>query len=267
MNAQAPEPVLLRDDQDGVVTLTLNRPRAFNSLSRALLDALADSLETVAADKDARVVVITGRGPAFCAGHDLKEIGAERRADPLTDLFTRCSEVMTRLTTLPLPVIARVDGIATAAGCQLVAACDLALCSSTSRFATSGVKYGLFCSTPMVALSRAIPRKPAMEMLLTGDFIDADEALRLGLVNRVVAPGALDEGLAELTARLLDKPRDVLALGKQAFYRQIEMGLQPAYAYTTEVIVENALGATFAEGLDAFVAKRRPDWSRGTPDG
>ncbi len=257
----APEqPILLRDAADGVVTLTLNRPSAFNSLSEALLGALMEELERIDADPAARVLVLKGNGKAFCAGHDLKEMGDSRTREDLGRLFERCSKMMTRLTTLGVPVIAVVDGIATAAGCQLVAACDLAIVTDRSRFATSGVKYGLFCSTPMVALSRNVPRKPALEMLLTGDFIDAPTALAHGLVNQVVAPEALDDALAGLIARLLDKPKDTLALGKNAFYAQLEMGLEEAYAFSTRVIVDNALADDFTEGLAAFTEKRAPRW-------
>ena len=259
MDATSERP-LLRADAGGVVRLTLNRPWAYNSLSFELLGLLQAELDLIAADPSSRVVVLAGAGKAFCAGHDLKEMGADLRDAPVRALFDRCSAVMVALTRLPQPVIARVHGIATAAGCQLVAACDLAVCTDDSRFATSGVKYGLFCSTPMVALSRNVPRKPAMEMLLTGDFIDAAEALRLGLVNRVAPEGELDATIEALCARLLDKPRDVLALGKRAFYRQLELGLVDAYALTTDAIVANALGADFAEGLDAFVHKRKPQW-------
>lgn len=258
---QSPAATLLRADAEGVVRLTLNRPQAYNSLSFELLGLLQTELERIAADRSARVVVIAGAGKAFCAGHDLKEMGGDLRDAPVRALFERCSAVMTSLTRLPQPVIARVHGIATAAGCQLVAACDLAVAANTSRFATSGVKYGLFCSTPMVALSRNVARKPAMEMLLTGDFVDAAEALRLGLVNQVVFEDQLDTAIDALCSRLLDKPRDVLALGKGAFYRQLELGLTEAYAFTTDVIVANALGTDFAEGLDAFVHKRKPVWS------
>jgi enoyl-CoA hydratase/carnithine racemase len=258
------EPVLLREDTGGVARLTLNRPRAYNSLSEELLTALEAELDRLAEDRAARVVVLAGSGEkAFCAGHDLKEIGADLRHGPVTDLFTLCSRVMVKLTRLPQPVVARVHGIATAAGCQLVAACDLAVSADDARFAVSGVKYGLFCSTPMVALSRNLPRKAALEMLLTGDFIDAAEALRLGLVNRVVPATELDAAVEALCARLLDKPREVLALGKRAYYRQLEMGLEDAYALTTEVIVGNALGRDFEEGLAAFVGKRQPVWSDG----
>lgn len=256
----APEPVLLRSDAEGVAGLTLNRPDQYNALSRELLGALQVELDRIREDPAVRVVAITGQGRAFCAGHDLKEIAHERERGKLTELFGQCSKVMLSLTRLPQPVIALVDGIATAAGCQLVAACDLALATTNARFATSGVKYGLFCSTPMVAVSRNMPRKPAMEMLLTGDFIEADDAFRLGLVNRVVPPERLEEAFDRMVARLLDKPREVLALGKRAYYRQLEMGLEDAYVFTTDVIVDNALGKDFEEGLAAFLEKRAPRW-------
>jgi len=256
------EPVLLREDRgDGVVRLVLNRPRAYNSLSRELLERLEAALHELEAEPKARVIVLTGAGGrAFSSGHDLKEMGADRTYEGLRSLFELCSRVMVAVTRIGLPVIARVEGIATAAGCQLVAACDLAVASEDARFATSGIKYGLFCSTPMVALSRNVPRKAAMEMLMTGDFVDAATALRLGLVNRVVPRAELDRAVDELCARLLDKPREVLALGKKAFYRQLEMPLEDAYAFTTEVIVQNALGRAFEEGLRAFLEKRPPRW-------
>lgn len=255
-------PVLLRHDAQGIAGLTLNRPDAFNALNKELLSALQRELDAIKEDPEIRAVAITGRGRAFCAGHDLKEMGNERNRDALLGLFGQCSKMMLTLTQLPQPVIALVDGITTAAGCQLVAACDLALASTESRFATSGVKYGLFCSTPMVALSRNVSRKAAMEMLLTGDFIEAEEALRLGLINQVVKPDDLEEAFDDMANRLLDKPRDVLALGKRAFYQQLEMGLADAYDFTTEVIVDNALGKDFEEGLQAFMEKRRPNWDR-----
>ncbi len=254
------EPVLIRHDAHGIAGLTLNRGDAFNALSKELLSALQRELDAIKDDPDIRIIAIAGRGRAFCAGHDLKEMQGERNRDALLELFGQCSKMMRTLSQMPQPVIALVDGIATAAGCQLVAACDLALASDDARFATSGVKYGLFCSTPMVALSRNVGRKAAMEMLLTGDFIDADEALRLGLVNQVVKPEDLEEAFDELVNRLLDKPRDVLALGKRAFYQQLEMGLSDAYDFTTEVIVDNALGKDFEEGLAAFIEKRQPNW-------
>ena len=259
----AAEPVLLRSDAEGVVGLTLNRPNQYNALSRELLARLQAELDAIKDDPAVRVVVITGAGRAFCAGHDLKEMAGERERARLVELFGACSKMMLSLTRLPQPVIALVDGIATAAGCQLVAACDLALATTNARFATSGIKYGLFCSTPMVALSRNVPRKPALEMLLTGDFIEADDALRLGLVNQVVAPDGLDEAFDALLARLLDKPPEVLGLGKRAYYRQLEMGLEDAYRFTTEVIVDNALGKDFEEGLAAFLEKRPPAWPSG----
>ena len=258
--APAAEPVLLRSDAEGVVGLTLNRPDQYNALSRELLARLQAELDQIKDDPAVSVVVITGAGRAFCAGHDLKEMAGERERARLVELFGACSRMMLSLTRLPQPVVALVDGIATAAGCQLVAACDLALATTNARFATSGVKYGLFCSTPMVALSRNVPRKPALEMLLTGDFIEADDALRLGLVNQVVAPDQLEEAFEALLARLLDKPPEVLGLGKRAFYRQLEMGLEDAYRFTTEVIVDNALGKDFEEGLAAFIEKRAPAW-------
>ncbi len=244
----------------GVAGLTLNRPDQYNALSNELLGALQAELDRIKDDPAVRVVVITGSGQAFCAGHDLKEIAAKRERATLTALFGQCSRMMLTLTQLPQPVIALVDGIAAAAGCQLVAACDLALATSNARFATSGVKYGLFCSTPMVALSRNVPRKAAMEMLLTGDFIEAEDAARMGLVNQVVAPEQLEAAFDDMVSRLLDKPREVLALGKRAYYRQLEMGLEDAYAFTTEVIVDNALGKDFEEGLAAFIDKRKPEW-------
>jgi len=260
-DTEAPEPVLLRSDAEGVAGLALNRPDAYNALSRELLAALQHELDQIKDDPATRVVVITGSGRAFCAGHDLKELRGERAdAAKVRDLFSQCSRMMLALTQLPQPVIALVDGMATAAGCQLVAACDLALATTNARFATSGIRYGLFCSTPMVPLSRNVARKPAMEMLLTGDFIEADEALRLGLVNQVVSPDKLEDAFDALLARLLDKPRDVLALGKRAFYRQLEMGLEDAYDFTTDVMVDNAKYRNFEEGLAAFMEKRKPVW-------
>jgi enoyl-CoA hydratase/carnithine racemase len=258
---ETPEPVLLRSDAEGVAGLALNRPDAYNALSRELLAALQRELDLIKDDPATRVVVITGSGRAFCAGHDLKELRGERADEAkVRDLFRQCSRMMLSLTRLPQPVIALVDGIATAAGCQLVAACDLALATTNARFATSGIRYGLFCSTPMVPLSRNVARKPAMEMLLTGDFIEADEALRLGLVNQVVSPDKLEDAFDALLARLLDKPSDVLALGKRAFYRQLEMGLEDAYDFTTDVMVDNASHRNFEEGLAAFIEKRKPVW-------
>ncbi len=262
VDVEEPGPILLRHDAHGIAGLTLNRPNAFNALSKELLTALQSELDAIKEDPNIRVVAITGKGRAFCAGHDLKEMADERNRDALLGLFGQCSKMMLTLTQLPQPVIALVDGIATAAGCQLVAACDLALASTDARFATSGVKYGLFCSTPMVALSRNVSRKASMEMLLTGDFIEAEDALREGLVNQVVKPDELEEAFDAMIARLLDKPKDVLALGKRAFYQQLEMGLADAYDFTTNVIVDNALGKDFEEGLAAFIEKRQPNWGQ-----
>ncbi|WGF87214.1 enoyl-CoA hydratase [Marinivivus vitaminiproducens] len=252
--------LVIRTDDQGVARLRLNRPKAFNSLSTALMTELQDELDAIAKDPTVRVVLLQGDRQAFCAGHDLKEMRSHSDRGFLGSLFQQCSRLMMTLPRLPQPVIARVDGIATAAGCQLVAACDLAFCSTEARFATSGVKYGLFCSTPMVALSRNVRRKPAMEMLLTGDFIGAERALAEGLVNLVAPPDDMDRAEADLLARILDKPPRVLALGKQAFYRQLGMPLAEAYAFTSEVIVNNALDADAREGLDAFANKRSPVW-------
>lgn len=252
--------LLLTTAQAGVTTLTLNNPAARNALSTAMLTALEAALDAVAADDTVRVLVIAANGPGFCAGHDLREVrtfdGPARAR-----LFAQCSRFMQRLTTLPVPVIARVHGIATAAGCQLVATCDLALASDTARFAVSGINVGLFCSTPMVALSRVVPRKAAMEMLLTGDFIDAPEAARIGLVNRYVPEADLDAAVLALATKLASKSRSAVALGKPAFYRQAELSLADAYAHTAEVMVHNMEEYDANEGIDAFVQKRAPVWA------
>ncbi|HYZ62129.1 MAG TPA: enoyl-CoA hydratase [Acetobacteraceae bacterium] len=254
------ETLLLRQDQDGVAWLTLNRPGARNALSMSLMTALEDTLEALDGDASVKVAVIAGAGPAFCAGHDLREV---RGADgaTLARLFAQCSRLMQRIVGLRIPVIARVHGIATAAGCQLVATCDLAVAADTARFATPGVDIGLFCSTPMVALSRAVGRKAAMEMLLTGDLIGADEAVRLGLVNRAVPEAALDEAVRSLAGRIASKSRTIVGIGKPAFYRQAEMRLAEAYAYTAEVMVRNMGEPDAAEGIDAFLQKRAPVWA------
>ncbi|MBP6544012.1 MAG: enoyl-CoA hydratase, partial [Piscinibacter sp.] len=216
-------------DARGVVSLTLNRPSAFNSLSEGMLAALQSELEAIARDESARVVVLGAAGKAFCAGHDLKEMRAEPSLDYYQRLFAQCTQVMLAVQKLPVPVIARVHGIATAAGCQLVAMCDLAVASRDARFAVSGVNLGLFCSTPSVALSRNLSRKAAFEMLVTGGFISAEEALAKGLVNRVAAPEALDEAVESLVAAIVAKPRVALAMGKSLFYRQLEKGIAAAY--------------------------------------
>jgi enoyl-CoA hydratase/carnithine racemase len=262
MPAEQPaEPLLVREDgEGGITTLTLNRPRARNALSVALMAALQDELDRVRDDRAVKVVVIAGNGPVFCAGHDLKEIRANPGREIYEALFAQCSRLMLSIVRLPKPVIAKVHGVATAAGCQLVASCDLAVASSAARFATPGVNIGLFCSTPMVALSRAVGRKPAMEMLLTGDMIDSETARALGLVNRVVEPDRLDEAVAELAGQIAGKSPLALAIGKEAFYRQLELPIDEAYAYASKAMTENMMKRDAEEGIDAFIAKRTPVW-------
>ncbi|NJD86710.1 MAG: enoyl-CoA hydratase [Betaproteobacteria bacterium] len=258
--AKADTELLLRRDEDAVALLTLNRPRQFNALSGALLDALGKTLDAIAADEAVRVVVITGAGPAFCAGHDLKEMRALPSQAEVEALFGRCSAVMQRLVSLPQPVIAAVNGLATAAGCQMVAQCDLAVASADARFAVSGINLGLFCSTPAVPLTRNVGRKRAAEMLFTGDFIDAETALDWGLVNRVVPPDRVMESARDLANKLLAKPRDSLAMGKALFYRQLEAGLAAAYADASRTISCNFATPSAKEGVAAFLEKRPPDW-------
>ncbi len=250
--------VLAARDARGVVVLTLNRPTALNALSEAMLAAFKAELDAVAADETARVVVIAGAGKAFSAGHDLKEMRTSPSLDYYRDLFTACTEVMLAIQRLPVPVIARVHGVATAAGCQLVAMCDLAVASTEARFAVSGVNYGLFCSTPGVALSRNMLRKQAMEMLLTGDFIDAEEARVRGLVNRVAAPGQLDAEVESVVAKIVGKPRVAIAIGKKQFYRQIDVGIVEAYAIAGEAMACNMMDEAALDGVQAFIDKRKP---------
>jgi enoyl-CoA hydratase/carnithine racemase len=263
MNEQSgvTEKLLLRRDADGVAWLTLNRPAARNALSLGLMEALVAELDAIAADAAVKVVVIGGAGPAFCAGHDLRELRSQPHRPFYEATFQLCSKLMTRIVRLPKPVIARVHGVATAAGCQLVATCDLAVAADTARFATPGVNIGLFCSTPLVALSRAVGRKAAMEMLLTGDLISAPRAHELGLVNRVVPDTELDQTVAALAAQIVAKSPLTLAIGKEAFYRQAEMGLDDAYGYASEVMTRNMLARDAAEGIDAFLGKREPHWT------
>ncbi|HEV2263244.1 MAG TPA: enoyl-CoA hydratase [Stellaceae bacterium] len=256
----ADDAILLRDDADGIARLTLNRPAARNALSVALMDALQSALDAVARDDTVKAVVIAANGPGFCAGHDLREMRANPGRQHYEAVFKQCARLMTTIVRLPKPVIARVHGVATAAGCQLVASCDLAVAAADARFATPGVNIGLFCSTPMVALSRAVPRKAAMEMLLTGDLIGAEEARRLGLVNRVVPTDRLDEAVSELARTIAAKSPLVLKIGKEAFYRQAELDLDAAYAYASEVMVTNMLAHDAEEGIDAFLQKRPPKW-------
>jgi len=256
----ADDSVLLRHDADGVATLTLNRPQARNALSMALMKALQDALDAIREDPSVRVVILRGAGPAFCAGHDLKEMRADPPRAATEAVFRTCARLMLSITRLPQPVIAQVNGIATAAGCQLVATCDLAICAEDARFATPGVQIGLFCSTPMVALSRAVSRKAALEMLLVGEPVDAREALRIGLVNRVVSAAELDGAVAAMAEKIAGKARQVVAIGKAAFGRQIEMGLEEAYGYAAEVMTRNMMMADAHEGIDAFIGKRPPRW-------
>lgn len=270
MSPQTPtnEPLVLRStDPRGVVTLTLNRPQAFNSLSEAMLDALQAALDGVAADAAARVVVIAGAGRAFCAGHDLKEMRAAPSQAYYERLFQQCGRMMMTIQRLPVPVIARVHGIATAAGCQLVAMCDLAVAAREARFAVSGINLGLFCSTPSVALVRNLPRKAAFEMLVTGDFIGAEEARARGLVNRVVEADALDAEVEKLVASIVAKPPVAVATGKALFYRQIERPIDEAYADASVTMACNMMDGAALEGVQAFIDKRPPDWPHAAPAG
>ena len=254
--------VLCDQDDSGVRRLTLNRPDAFNALSEAMLAALKTQLAAAAADEQVRVLVLAATGRAYCAGHDLKEMRAEPSLAYYQALFSRCTEVMLAIQQLPVPVIAQVQGIATAAGCQLVAMCDLAVAAREARFAVSGVNLGLFCSTPSVALSRNLGRKAAFEMLVTGDFISADEALAQGLVNRVVDSAQLDVTTAQLAARITAKPRTAVAMGKALFYRQLEKSIAEAYEDAGNTMACNMMDADALEGVQAFIDKRPPGWSR-----
>ncbi len=263
--ASGPSPILLRDTAGPIAVITLNRPKISNTLSEAMLAALADELTAIAGDRTVRAVVLTAKGPAFSGGHDLKELTA-RRTDSdrgrayFQHIMQTCSAMMTQIVRLPQPVIAAVQGTATAAGCQLVASCDLAVASAEAKFGVSGINAGLFCSTPMVALSRNVAPKHAMEMLLTGDLISAADAYRIGLVNQVVPAGSeLDAALA-LGRKIAGKSSHVVKIGKEAFYRQLEMGLEGAYRYTADVMVKNMLAGDAEEGIAAFIEKRPPHW-------
>jgi len=248
-------------DEHGITTLTLNQPDRRNSLSMGILDALSEAFTDIVADNATRVVVIAAAGKVFCAGHDLREIRDQLDShDFQLTLFNRCSEVMQQIVNLPKPVIARVAGVATAAGCQLVASCDLAVAADSARFATPGVNIGLFCSTPMVALSRNVSRKHALEMLLTGEMISAARAEQLGLVNRVVDEALLDETVYTMARTIAEKSGHTLKIGKGAFYRQLEMPLTEAYNYTAKVMAENLRADDAREGICAFLDKRKPEW-------
>ncbi len=255
------ETVLLRDDSEGIATLTMNRGRKFNALSTELMAALQDQLDLLMADSSIRVVVIAGAGKAFCAGHDLAEMVERPDEDSIRALFRQCSRMMVSLTRLPQPVIARVHGIATAAGCQLVAQCDLAVAAEEATFGTSGINSGLFCGTPMVAVTRNLPRKQAMELLMTGEFIDADTAQAFGLVNRVVPADDLDSAIAELAGEIASKGPAFVAAGKALFYSQIEGGIENAYEQATETMVSNMQMEEARAGLKAFLGKSpMPKW-------
>jgi enoyl-CoA hydratase/carnithine racemase len=255
------QPLIEARDARGVVTLTMNRPASFNALGEEMLAALQSALDRLAGDEAVRVVVLAAAGKAFCAGHNLKEMIARPELAYYQDLFARCSRMMLAIQKLPVPVIARVQGIATAAGCQLVAQCDLAVASGEARFAVSGVNYGLFCSTPSVPLLRNVPPKQAMEMLVTGEFISAREAQERGLVNRAVAPDQVDAEIERLVQSILAKPRLALAMGKELFYRQREMGIEAAYQLAAQTMAANMMDGCALEGVTAFTEKRRPDWA------
>ena len=258
-----PQPPVLLERTGGVAHLTLNRPAQYNALSEQMLAALHRALDALAADTAVRVVVLGGAGKAFCAGHDLKEMKANPSLEYYQQLFDQCSRLMLRIQSLPQPVIARVHGVATAAGCQLVAMCDLAVAADTARFAVSGVNVGLFCATPSVALARNVGRKAAFEMLVTGEFIDAAAALERGLINRCVAAERLDQEISTLTAAIVAKPPQVIAGGKALFYRQLELGVAPAYQLAGQAMACNMMDDIAQEGVAAFIDKRNPSWGPG----
>jgi enoyl-CoA hydratase/carnithine racemase len=259
-NSSHTEPLLFSEERLGVVTLTLNRPLQFNALSEDMLVALGVALDTVADDARARCVVLAGAGRAFCAGHDLREMRDHPRLDWYRALFARCGDVMQRIQSLPVPVIARVHGIATAAGCQLVASCDLAVAAQAARFAVSGINVGLFCSTPAVALSRNVSAKRAFDMLVTGRFIDAATAADWGLVNEAVPDAELDAAIARLTDSIVGKSRAAIRHGKALFQRQRQLPVAEAYACASDVMARNMMEEDAAEGIDAFIEKRPPAW-------
>jgi enoyl-CoA hydratase/carnithine racemase len=254
--------MLLRRDEGQIATLTLNRPRQLNALSEALIDALATEIDRLAREPAVRVVVLAGAGPAFSAGHDLKEMRGRPDLDYYRALFAKCAQMMARLGRLPQPVIARVHGPAAAAGCQLVASADLAVATTDARFATSGINVGLFCATPAVPLTRVVPAKAAFEMLVTGDFIDAEEAHRLGLVNQVVPPGELDRAVTAMAGRILAKPAAAIAAGKRLVHAQRDKSQSEAYGLAVEAMACGMMAEDAVEGIDAFLAKRPPRWPR-----
>ncbi len=253
-------PVLLREDRDGVSTLTMNRPQQMNLLTSEMLAALQAAFDAIAGDPKVRVVVLAAAGKGFCAGHDLKEIRALKEQPKIAQLFAACSRMMTTIPKLPQPVIAKVQGAAAAAGCQLVAQCDLAVASGTAKFVTSGVSWGFFCSTPGVAVGRNLLRKHALEMLLTGDVVGPQQALQWGLVNKVVPAAELDAATAELAAKLAAKPPATMTAGKRGFYQQMDMSLEKAYELAGQVIASDFAHPEGREGMDAFIDKRPPNW-------
>ena len=254
------EALVLRHEENGVATLTLNRPKKFNALSEAMLTTLQEELDSIAKNESLRLVILQGAGKVFCAGHDLKEMIATRKETYYQSLFLQCSKMMMTLNQMPQPIIAKVHGIATASGCQLVAACDLAVAADDTRFATSGIKVGLFCSTPAVPVSRNIPRKQAMELLLTGDFIDANTALNWGLLNRVAPLEKLDEEVQKLADKILAKSSVAVFTGKKMFYKQLETKMEDAYAYAGDIMACNMMAEDVSEGVDAFINKRQAVW-------
>lgn len=265
MDAPHAQPLVLPRREGTVLRLVMNRPGVRNALSAALMEALQSELDAAAQDRSLRAIVLAAEGSAFCAGHDLKEMTALRRGadagrDAFAKIFAQCSRLMQTIVRHPRPVIAEVQGVATAAGCQLVASCDLAVASTQAQFATPGVNIGLFCSTPMVALSRNVARKQTMEMLLTGEMVRADAAQRIGLVNRVVTPDALEAETMKLARLIASKPAHTVKIGKEAFYRQLEMPLAEAYGYASEAMITNMLAAEAEEGIGAFIGKREPIW-------
>lgn len=260
-------PILERNDSNAIATLTLNSPERLNALSDEMLAALQAEFDALKHDNSVRAVILSGAGKAFCAGHDLKQMTAGRQAEDggkayFQDLFSRCATMMTSIRTLPQPIIAQVHGIATAAGCQLVASCDMAVAATGTRFGVNGVNIGLFCSTPMVALSRNIPRKQAFEMLTTGEFIDTETAKTLGLINRAVDPGGLEQETRKLAETVASKLGAAVKIGKEAFYKQLEMDVDAAYNYTGDVMAQNMLYRDTAEGISAFLEKRTPEWDQ-----
>lgn len=259
---QSAEPLVLREDRDSIRTLTMNRPQQMNLLTTQMLSALQQELDALKGESAIRVVILAAAGKGFCAGHDLKEIRALKDQPRIEALFAQCSRMMQSITALPQPVIARVQGAAAAAGCQLVAQCDLAVASEAARFATPGVTWGFFCSTPGVAVGRNVPRKRAMEMLLTGDVIDARTAMEWGLVNRVISPESLDVETEKLARQIADKPPGTVAAGKRAFYRQMDLGVDKAYELASTVIAQSFAHAEGQAGMDAFIEKRDPPGKR-----